>query len=158
MKQLLLLPIFFVFFSCKHNPFSDAKPDITKHITTAEYWAEASNDYPRDTIIHQDIWYNEKFGYCLQTWVQTRKQQTHFTKYKNLQMFIETDTYSPYNVDVAGTFEYIKLVKIPEYNKAKHFVDSIKLITLSLRVIQNADSICNKKINDSINLLNSIKS
>lgn len=157
MKLLFLMLISFCFFSCQHNPFSDAKLSVEKHISTAEDWAKASNDYPRDTTIHQDIWYNERFGYCLQTWVQTRNQQTHFSKYADFQMFIDTDTYSPYNVDVSETFDYIKQVKIPEYNKAKHFVDSIKLATLSLRIIQKADSIRNKKINDSINLLTSIK-
>lgn len=138
MKYILSILLCFGFLiSCKEKN----KPKES----TPEDWAKVQNDYPKDTIIHQDIWYY-KGQYVLQTWVQTMNQQTHLSQHKDFQVYLPNDSNAPYNVEIAGTFDYIKNNKIQQYLKADSFVRKI-----------SADALLQKRIADSIHILENIK-
>jgi hypothetical protein len=147
MKTIIILAITVIISSCHHKKKNKE--------TTPQEWLKVKNDYPKDTTIHQDIWYyNGK--YCLQTWVQTENQQTHLSQNKPFDMYIGTDTYAPYNKDISGTFEFIKKNKAIEYNKADSFVQSLYKKAAEIRMKNMTEADKAKLINDSIKMLQQV--
>lgn len=137
----LLFGIYFaVAFSCqkKSKPFP---------------YPESVTNTP-DTSIGQQVWYY-KGKYWLQTYVNTNKYQSHYSNNRGEPFMSLNGSYdeAPYNVEISGTFVYIKSNKQLEYKKAAIILDSLRKVGYAIQLIHGAEMKKQKLINDSLKLL-----
>lgn len=142
MKNIFLILITVCFISCK-DKIKPKDPHMEIGYSSA------------DTSISQEIWYYQN-GYVLQTVARTWKGQQIMSKYGHWLLLGNSPSIVPYMSEILGSFDYIKNNKAIEYNKAQHFIDSIRPIGDSNKIIQTKKDIAEKAIKDSVELLKNI--